>query len=241
MIEAEFQIAQIQQATNIIVPVTYSSRMEDDGRIEPSRLSLLAYDVACYQALEQDTDLMVMAAEQSYRGSPLTTGDVLLPYRPQGMPESVVLHNPDNRLINTAYQTEALADVLIPGQWITFVGWEYHRDRLMDNLAAPELEAQYVTVDSVIDGLWKTAALWGGDHDAKRQAFASRYGFTVEWPEVRDRAIAAFAPREKGWMMRAAHKLSPRGTLLKKVSSHSNTGRLDDITPDGYAIMKKTV
>ncbi len=241
MIEAER--IQIAQAQDVVVPITYSSRMEDNEIIVPTRLSLLAFDVACLEATQEGADLLVIAGEQSWKESHRTTGDTLVTAMPQGTPNPIVLRDPTTRLINTAFQTEALGEALDEDHRITLVGWGFHRDRFLDNLErnAPDLEVDerdFVIVDRVLDDIWETAKLWNGDREAMERAFMQRYGFEpgIGWPEVQERGIATFTAHEQRFIMRALHRLSKGGQLAKFASEKIvRKGRLDDLKTDGTA------
>lgn len=241
MINAE--LLQIEQANHVVVPITYSSRMEENEIIVPTRLSLLAFDVACLAAVEEGADALVIAGEQTWRESFRTTGDTLVSAMSPGAPNPIVLRNRDNRLINSAFQAEALGDALNENHRITLVGWGFHRDRFLDNLqrTAPHLEVDerdFVIVDRALDDIWETAKPWGGDHEAMERAFMQRYGFEpgVGWPEVQERGIATFTAHEQRFMMRALHGLSKSGWLAKFASEKIiRKGRVDDLEPDGTA------
>lgn len=228
----------IAQAADIVVPITYSSRLED-GVVEPSRLSLLAFDAACFVAQDSNADLITIAGEQSYTSPITTTGEALRRYTPPSSPGVAVLSHSRNRLINTAYQAEALAKVFDDRHNVTLVGWGFHRERVLQNLGAQGLHnATYVCAESVIDRLWQTAGLWRGDNSKMLYQFSQRYGFTVEWPAIKERALADFARREQ--RTRLGQHLGKSGWAFKLASRIRGGGRYDDITDDGEAIMRST-
>lgn len=219
----------------VVVPITYSTNPEGN----PSRLSLMAFDVACYIAKLQSANRLIIAGEQSWSSYHLTTGDLLAKIAPDYIPKTTVLRD-DNRLLNTPRQGKKLAEELDLTQAITLVGYGFHEKRVTHNIEAhaeDPLSLSYVAAEDVIDKLWDTAALWDGDYEAMRQDFRSRYGFEVDWPVVK-KAIKKFGHREH--ITRATHIFGKSGWVIDKATSRRNCGRYDDISPTGKVIMQTT-
>lgn len=229
---------QFLEAEHVVVPITYSTNPD----IIPSRMSRLAFDVACYIAILTKADRMMIAGEQSHSWHHMTTGDLLAREAPKEAPEITILRDPDNRLLNTAFQGEKLAEKLSPEQRITLVGWGFHETRVLENLFAHTPEelknVEYTSVESVIDELWQSASLWNGDHEAMRQEFRSRYGFEVDWPQIKERGLRKYEKREQ--RTRLWQHLGKSGWFFKLVTRLRKGGRYDDLSPTGEAIHKST-
>lgn len=229
-----------------VVPFTYSSRLEHvDGehRVVPSRLSLMAYDAACYVARSNGAKHLVIAGEQSYSHSEITTGDALEAHThpSQHELELTVLRHEGNRLLNTPHQVDALADEFQPEDIVTVVCWGFHEQRIRDGFASKRDKSpvvEFVHVEDVIDHLWETAALWDGDHAAMAEDFWDRYDLEVDWSTVMSRGVAKFEHRE--CVTRVAMKFGKNGWLLKLLTRLRGTGRYDDISRTARPIMEQT-
>lgn len=229
-----------------VVPFTYSSRLEltDGGhRVVPSRLSLMAYDAACYVARNSGAKRLVIAGEQSYCHSEITTGDALEAYTPpsQHELELTVLRHEGNRLLNTPHQVDALADEFQPEDVVTVVCWGFHEERIRDGFASKRNKSpvvEFMHVEDVIDHLWETAALWGGDHAAMGREFRERYDLKAPWEAVASRGIREFARRER--LTRLAMRAGKSGWLLKMLTKIRGAGRYDDIDEFAMPIMRST-
>ncbi|MCA9308882.1 hypothetical protein KC973_00740 [Candidatus Saccharibacteria bacterium] len=230
----------------IVVPFTYSSGCEvKDGEhvISPSRLSLMAYDAACYIATNSGIKRLVIAGEQSYAHHTQTTGDALQLHTPaeQYGLDLTVLRNEDNRLLNTPHQVDALSDEFKPEDVVTVVCWGFHEKRIRHGFKSKRELApvvDFVRVEDVIGHLWDTAALWGGDHHAMAREFRDRYDLEVGWESVMDRGLSAFEHRER--LTRVAMWFGKNGWLLKLLTRARGTGRYDDIDKLAMPIMDTT-
>lgn len=221
-----------------VVPFTYSSRCEvidGEHRVVPSRLSLMAYDAACYVAKNGDVRRLVVAGEQSYSHDSRTTGDVLHEHTPaeaHGL-DITILRNTGNRLLNTPYQVDALAKELTQDDAVTVVCWGFHEWRIKQGFlvqkSSPALE--FIRVEDVIDGMWGDMSIWG-DVETRREIFRGRYGLKVDWDVVKGRGLDQFETRER--RTRIAMIAGRNGWLLKLLTRARGKGRYDDI--DEFAL-----
>lgn len=229
-----------------VVPFTYSSRLErEDGehRVVPSRLSLMAYDAACYVARNGGAKRLVIAGEQSYSHSEITTGDALEAHThpSQHELELTVLRHEGNRLLNTPHQVDALADEFKPEDVVTIVCWGFHEQRIREGFASKRKRSpvvEFVHVEDVIDHLWETAALWDGDQVVMNREFRERYDLQAPWEAVLSRGVCEFARRER--VTRIAMKAGKSGWLLKMLTKIRGAGRYDDIDEFAMPIMRST-
>jgi len=222
---------------DIVVPITYSS-VYKDGQLVPSTLSHIVADVATLIA--EDHHMLVVAGEQSYRDHPENTGHLLTPRLARFGHDVHAFNHGRNRLLNTAYQTRLLAGRLSLAKSVTLVGWDYHLDRVVGNLRARRFspDLRMISADSVLDDLWKSAELWGGDHELMEADFKQKYGLEVGWPEVRDNALVALKKREV--LTRRAQLGDGAGRILMLLTTLMDSGRHDDVAPDGSAVMELT-
>lgn len=222
-----------QRTDHTVVPITYSTRREqglDGHKLYPSRLSLMAYDAACFVAASRNISRLVIAGEQSYSDDDRTTGDLLHQHTHPSLDfEITVLRDEDNRLLNTPHQVDALSDEFAPDQKVTVVCWKFHEQRLRQGFEAkadtPQLE--FIAVEEVISDLWESAALWGGDRQAMAQEFRQRYQMQAGWEAVLSRGIPDFERRER--LTRLAMHLGKSGWVLKLLTRLRSSGRYDDI------------
>lgn len=216
-----------------VVPFTYSTRRTEANNgtvLEPSRLSLMAYDAALYVAQQSGVNKIVIAGEQSYREDPRTTGDLLIEHTHLDHELQItVLRNEDNRLLNTPHQVDALGDKFNPEDIVTVVCWGFHEERIRKGFGAQKNSpiVEFIHVEDVIDHLWETAALWDGDTEAMRRDFKARYNIQTGWEAVAGRGIRAFEKREQ--LTRIAMKVGHNGWLLKLLTGLRGKGRYDDI------------
>lgn len=230
-------------AVNAVVPFTYSTRRSGapgEYVFEPSRLSLMAYDAALYVADQSGTNKIVIAGEQSYREDPRTTGDLLIEHTHSDHElEITVLRNETNRLLNTPHQVDALGDEFKPEDVVTVVCWGFHEERIITGFSAQKNGpiVEFIHVEDVIDHLWETAALWGGDTQAMRRDFRARYDIQAGWEAVVGHGLRVFEKRER--LTRIAMKAGKNGWLLKLLTGLRGKGRYDDI--DEFAMPKKGV
>ena len=227
-----------------VVPITYSSRKElnpEGHDLYPSRLSLMAYDAACYVAAGRDVKRLVIAGEQSYSDDDRTTGDLLHHHTHPTLDFDIsVLRDTDNRLLNTPHQVDALSDEFGPDQKVVVVCWRFHEKRLRQGFGAkantPQLE--FIAVEDVISDLWNSAALWNGDPQLMAQEFRDRYQIQVGWEDVLSEGIPAFERRER--LTRLAMHFGKSGWLLKLLTGLRSSGRYDDIDEFAMPIQQTT-
>ena len=227
----------VERVDELVIPFTYSSRLEGDTPV-PSRLSQLAFDAAVlyYQDIELAgrQPLLMVAGEQSYSTHPETTGQLL----ERGLREdgshvrSLVLVNQRNRLLNTVLQAEEIAEYVDASRAenMTTVAWDFHVKRIDMVYRSLSVQSRFVSVEEVLNKTWDQSADY-------RKAFHDRYDLTMSWPEARERIQRGFRFRE--WYTRQAQRIAG-GALLNWVSHHTGSGRYDDITPDGNIIREKT-
>lgn len=219
----------------VVVPITYSTNPEG----QPSRMSLMAFDVACYIAAVQKANRLIIAGEQSWSAFHMTTGDLLEKITPDYIEHTTVLRDED-RLLNTPRQGKKLAQALEPTQAITLVGFGFHEMRVRDNINAystEPLQLSYEAVEKVINELWETAGLWRGNRELMEHEFRQRYGYEVDWPVVK-KALKRFERREH--VTRATHIFGKNGRVIDALTNWRDCGRYDDISPQGQPITKTT-
>ncbi|MBP9738803.1 hypothetical protein KBD20_03885 [Candidatus Saccharibacteria bacterium] len=232
-----------QRPADAVVPITYSTR--DNGAhhtetLSPSRLSLMAYDAACYVAAQTGVKQLVIAGEQSYSYDERTTGDLLVPHTPEGHDfEITVLRNANNRLLNTPHQVDAISEEFESHEVVTVVCWAFHEERIKHGFEAQKSGpiVDYVHVEDVINHLWDTEALWE-DPEQMRRDFRQRYDIQVDWPIVAHRGLPPFEKREK--YTRVAMKFGKNGWLLKLLTRARGAGRYDDIDEFAMPIQRTT-
>lgn len=225
-------------SSDTVIPITYSTRREqgENGHeLYPSRLSLMAYDAACYVAAKRNIKRLAIAGEQSYSDDDRTTGDLLHYHTHPTLDfEITVLRDEDNRLLNTPHQVDALSDEFAADQNVVVVCWAFHEKRLRQGFAAksdsPQIE--FVHVEDVISELWESAELWGGNRQKMAQEFRDRYDIQASWEAVLSRGLPSFERREK--ITRLAMLAGKSGWLLKLLTGLRNQGRYDDI--DQFAL-----
>ncbi len=226
-----------------VVSVTYSSRREKVGethQLYPSRLSLMAFDAACYLAHQSGVGKMVIAGEQSHREHPETTGDLLHKHvHPDHDLEITVIRDEQNRLLNTPHQVKALIEEFTPDDVVTVVCWGFHEQRLRQGFEASSKspKVEFLHVEDVIDDVWDSSDLW--ETDEQRDAvFRARYDLQVDWPTVKSQGLKDFASREK--ITRLAMKFGKSGWLIKLLTNIRRKGRYDDISEFAAPIMQTT-
>jgi len=221
-----------EHAPTPIVCFTYSSRRVGPDTVAASRLSHMAFDaaVALAQSRENEPPVLI-ASEQTYRGVEFSTGQAL--QRDYGEYPNIQLIG-GGRQLNTVFQAETI------GEWaeenpykhrpkIEVVAWDFHVPRVAQALRWEGLNPTMHTADAHFDAAQTELE----DFDAR---FKARYGFKVGWQAVRA-ALHDFEQRER--YTRPVQSLG-KGWLLKAISHHSNTGRYDDISPDGRPVRERT-
>ena len=227
-----------------VIPFTYSTRKTEafEGHLlEPSRLSLMAYDAALYVAQQSGVNKIVIAGEQSYREDSRTTGDLLIEHtHPDHEFEITILRNDANRLLNTPHQVDALSDEFKPEDIVTVVCWGFHEERIKKGFDAQKNGpiVEFIHVEDVIGHLWETAALWDGDTETMRRDFKARYNIRTGWEAVASRGIHAFEKRER--LTRLAMKVGNNGWLLKLLTGLRGKGRYDDVDEFAMPIQSTT-
>lgn len=227
--------------TRAIVPFTYTSRRIESAAqtiLEPSRLSLMAFDAATFVAEQTGVKKIVIAGEQSYSHDKRTTGDLLQQHTQEHHDFDItVLRNDSNRLLNTPHQVDALSEEFSPTDVVTVVCWGFHEQRIRHGFEAQKQSpiVEFVHVEDVISRLWDTAALWEGDARAMLQAFKERYNMQAGWEAVMSRGLPPFERREK--ITRLAMKFGKNGWLIKLLTELRGKGRYDDI--DEFAMPKQ--
>lgn len=218
-----------------VVIFTYSSIMKEEGTLQPSRLSAMAADAAFLRAAELNADGIVIAAERAYGQDTPCTGELVEASAPENTPPIRLLKNHENDLLNTSYQVQELAREMRKGMHLTMVGWGFHQLRILANLKALGIQGfPYEPAEDIINRVWQTASLWDGDRLAMSNAFRSRYGFEVDWPEVRDgQGLRDFAYREQ--RTRRALLLGKDGRAINWATTLKGSGRRDDLDPYGNA------
>lgn len=215
--------------------LTYSGVIRTGETLQASRTTLLA-TLGARKILEDrtTTDLFI-AGEQSYEGME-TTGQLLVRDHPELLPQNHAAYilNPDHRrLINTPIQVEALVDHTRTNGVgrLDVVGWDFHKDRTLMLFRAHnrKLKIEYHSVDEALRSLEPNVL----------EEHLRIFGFTVGLETILLRGIRQFARRE--FLTRMAVWPSRRGAVINRISaSRDYAGRYDDLTPEGYADMRKT-
>lgn len=225
------------QPDHVVVPYTYSARL-DRGHVTASRLSTIAFDAAIEHAFDLEEaghePRLLIASEQSWSVNDTTTAEALVRdhSRPLYGLEIETLRHP-NRLLNTMYQTEAIADHLL-GQnpdAVTAICWGFHAPRVAASLGWVGLgHARVLTVDAILDDLHERSPLF-------KKEFGDRFDIDVNWEDIKKHVLPEFERREVP--TRLVHRIG-KGKLLKFISQFTQRGRYDDISRDGRPIREAT-
>lgn len=230
-------IPEIQHADAIVMP-GYSS-----NETGPSNLSRFAYHAAVSVRekignQEGRVPILVLATERSLPDGE-TTGQLLIDQEHAPIDgETAVL--PDyfgNRLLNTNYQVEGVAEWLreasghAPLLSFHMVAYGFHRVRLQRAMQRQGIRAtQFIPVESIM------AQSYPADSLAAQNQFKKTFGMELTWPEIVAGPLQDFYRREKHTQF--LDKIT-RGHLMNVLSRVSHRGRYDDILPDGTAIHKE--
>lgn len=214
--------------------VTYSSVLREGSEVlVPSRLSLLTAVAA--RVCARASSRLIIAGEQSYRDFPGTTGDLLVQDFPHLVPDvdkTVVLPAGDNRLINTVYQVGAVSDYAkeLDLRHLHIVGWGFHRERVEKLFAVyrPSLSLNYSQTEDVLASMDKKSL----------DNVLDELGFVVDFDTIMSSGLRKFAQRER--LTRAALLLDKKGRVINALSQLRASGRYDDLSPQGEAIMGVT-
>lgn len=223
---------EVDEAT---VLMTYSSVIREGMNYPvPSRLSLLAA-LAAREYIGSNKIKLLIAGEQSYRDFPQTTGALLATSHKNLLPNNAsvtLLPAGQNRLINTPYQVEALANYceIEKIKQLQVVGWEFHSLRTIDlfEAYAPQISVDYISTESVLIRMAKN----------ELQTELEMMGFEVDFKTILVNGIAQYAKRER--LTRLAMIFDKKGQIIKALSWLRNAGRYDDLKPDGTAHMGLT-
>lgn len=150
---------------------------------------------------------------------------------PEGSPVTI-LPAGQNRLINTPYQVEVLAEYCTASdiERLQVVGWGFHGRRVTGLFAAygPQISVDYVPTESVLKQM----------DEQGLQDELDAMGFEVDFATILTNGIAKYAQRER--LTRLPMALDKKGRIIKALSWLRDAGRYDDLTPDGRADMGLT-
>lgn len=233
---------QDDQLTHLIGVMTYSSGLER-GVVTPSRISTIAMHagqiIADDMTIHDAQPRLVIAGEQSWSTSRVTTGTALLAHPVARLTDHpiTVLRNNGNRLIHTQQQTDALADYAsIYGAdhdlgSMTVVSFKFHAPRVREALDRSGLyRANIITVDETIQREYDETP----GFDA---LFKELHDLDVDWDILEEHALEEFERREQVTRLFSGVF---QGKLISLVSAVLSNGRYDNITRDGRAIRSRT-
>ncbi len=215
------------------VLATYSSVMPEGALAPtPSRLTLIAA-LASREVLSMTpAGELWIAGEESYQGFGHTTGSLLVEQHRSLLPEHyrpVVFAPGENRLINTPYQVEAIAERCKQEgvDELTIVGWGFHELRIAKLLRAYDssITSEYHRVEDVLMAM---------DQDALT-GHLQAFGFEVGFETILKTGLQSYRRRE--WFTRQALRFGKKGQVLNWLSRRRGAGRCDDLAPNGKAMM----
>lgn len=224
-------------ATGILF--TYSSAYYEaqPPELRPTRLSRMAA-LAAGQVFTSESQDVLIAGEQGYIGHP-NTGELLVAQNRDLFLPGVNIHAltaPDHRrLTNTVLQVELLTDYAHQHSIdeLQVVAWGFHSERIKRLFRAHDPNIAVEMCDAE-DTLLKMDQ---GELAERMQEFG--FNPEVTFSDLMNRGLAEFERRET--RTRKLLKVSPKGSIITALSALRHyAGRLDDLTPDGYAIMQTT-
>jgi len=212
--------------------VTYSSAKRPGEPLQATRTSLIAAYGA--QEVMQNPDCpyygtVVIAAEQSYRVYPESTGHLLVADPRLSLAEGrqvEVITPARNRLLNTALQMAALARYSAERDLksLHLFGWGFHEARVRTLFEArSDVALSYTAVEDVLRTM----------DQRKLNKFLGSIGMTVEFEDIMQRGIKTYAEREVGTSK--VLLLGKSGWGYNFMTGVTGLGRYDDLNPDGTA------